>query len=155
MKFLYNLIPSILFLAAYSCGQQEAVNVEQDPRYHSVCWVQNSAEYKFLTTQTYRLAKSQMLVALDDPKWSADEIQVTEGGYEQKPPAVILDVDETVLDNSAYNARNITKGRDYTTESWNAWCNEEKATAIPGAVEFIRAAQGLGVEVIFVTQSSR
>jgi acid phosphatase len=82
---------------------------------------------------------------------SADEIHTTEGNYQTKPPAIILDVDETVLDNSAYNARNIRDGKLFTLEAWNAWCEEQRAIAIPGAVEFIQRAESLGVKVFFIT----
>ena len=122
-----------------------------DPRYNALCWVQKSAEYHALAKQTYRFAAAQLLIGMNDSKWSADEVQVSSGGYETKPPAVILDADETVLDNSAYNARNIVDDEPYSTESWNAWCNEEKADAIPGALEFTKMAKAIEVEVFFVT----
>lgn len=136
---------------SFAVAQQKPVNVEEDPRYGAVTWVQNSAEYRLLTEQTYRMALTQLYVGAKDKKWSADEVQVVEGGFEEKPPAVILDVDETVLDNSAYNARNVAKGEQYSTESWNAWCQEEKAGPIPGALEFIKAAKGIGVDVFYIT----
>ncbi|MEM6468799.1 MAG: HAD family acid phosphatase [Planctomycetota bacterium] len=113
--------------------------------------MQNSAEYRLLTEQTYRLALLQLQVGLQDPNWSADEVQLALGGFQKKRPAIILDCDETVLDNSAYNARRIKAGEPYTTESWNDWCKESKATAIPGSLDFVRAAKGLGVKVFFVT----
>lgn len=140
-----------LCLTSIADAQQEPIDVKKDARFNAVAWVQNSAEYKLLTEQTYRMAMSQLYVGVHDRKWTADEIQVAEGGYEDKKPAIILDVDETVLDNSAFNARNVARGLLYSTESWNAWCNEGKADAIPGALEFIQAAQGLGVEVFFIT----
>ncbi len=104
-----------------------------------------------MTRQCYRLAQYQLNIALSDGHWSADEVQVMEGNYFGKPSAVILDLDETVLDNSAYNARNIVDQQPYDLESWNAWCAEEKATIIPGAADFIKAAVALGVKVMFVT----
>lgn len=126
-------------------------NVRNDERYLALTWVQNSAEYRLLAEQTYRAALIQLAIGVKDKKWTADEVQIEKGDYEDKTPAVILDVDETVLDNSAYNARNIMEGKSYSTESWNAWCLEEKADVIPGALEFTRAARGLGVKVFFVT----
>lgn len=151
MNASFRVLVILLFLTSCSVGQQERIDVEKDSRYNAVTWVQNSAEYKCLTTQTFRMAQTQLNIALNDPKWSADEVQVAEGGYEEKTPAVILDVDETVLDNSSYNARNITTGQNYTTASWNAWCQEAKATPIPGALEFARAAKGMGIEVFYIT----
>ncbi|MEM9943680.1 MAG: 5'-nucleotidase, lipoprotein e(P4) family [Planctomycetota bacterium] len=149
MKLYLAIVMTLL--ATPTLAQQIPVDVENDPRYNSVCWVQNSAEYRALTTQIYRMAFTQFCIGLKDPYWSADEIQLSEGNFEQKKPAVILDVDETVLDNSPYNARNIELNLKYTTESWTAWCQEEKAGPVPGAVEFVRAVEGLGAEIFYVT----
>lgn len=127
------------------------IDIENDHRLQAVAWVQNAAEYQVLTKQTYRLAAMQMLVGLNDAHWTADEVQLEQQDYQAKPPAVILDLDETVLDNSAYNARNIIEGKSYSLPTWNAWCKEEKAGAICGAKEFLTAAKQLGVKVFFVT----
>lgn len=129
----------------------QQIKVEADSRYGGVTWMQNSAEYRLLTMQTYRLALAQLSIGSQDRKWSADEAQIVAGGFEQKSPAIILDIDETVLDNSAFNARNIVQGKQYTTESWNAWCQEGRADAIPGALEFVKGAEGLGVTVFYLT----
>ncbi|MEM6777382.1 MAG: HAD family acid phosphatase [Planctomycetota bacterium] len=127
------------------------VDLRADDRFGALAWIQNSAEYRLLTEQTYRAAMTQLLVGLHDPNWSADEVQLSNGGFQSKQPAVILDCDETVLDNSAYNARNIVEGKPYSTDSWNAWCQEGQAGAVPGSLEFVTAASGLGVSVFFVT----
>lgn len=130
-----------------SVGQEP----QQNKSYDAVTWMQASAEYQLLAKQIYRGAANQLLAGLEDPQWSADEIQVVEGNFQHKPPAIILDVDETVLDNSAYNARNIRDNQSFSLEAWNAWCDERKAKAIPGAVEFIHRAEALGVKVFFIT----
>lgn len=135
--------------ANFGFGQK--TDVEKDPRYNAITWVQQSAEYRLLAEQTYRMALTQLSVGVQDRKWSADEIQIKKGGFEDKPPAVILDCDETVLDNSAYNARNILLGRPYSTKTWNAWCQEEKAKAVPGALDFIKSAEGMGIKIFYVT----
>lgn len=126
-------------------------DIRDDARFNALAWMQNSAEYRLLAEQTYRLALVQLHIAAKDPAWCADEVQFREGGFESKPPAVILDLDETVLDNSAYNARMMLEGMRFTNESWTAWCNEEKATLIPGAMDFIRGAEGMGVALFYVT----
>ena len=68
------------------------------------------------------------------------------------PPAVVLDIDETVLDNSPYQARLIRDGKAYDDASWAAWCKEERARALPGAVAFTQfaAAHGIAVRVCHV-----
>ncbi|MDG2471121.1 MAG: HAD family acid phosphatase [Pirellulaceae bacterium] len=139
-------------LSQNTWGQDVAkVDSQNDPKLNALLWMQNSAEYHALTEQAYRLALIQLKNGLKDESWSADEIQLKENRFEGKIPAVILDVDETVLDNSPFNARNVKDGTSYNLESWNAWVKEEKARAIPGSLEFITAAKNLGVEIFYVT----
>lgn len=67
-----------------------------------------------------------------------------------RPAAVVLDVDETVLDNSPYEVRLVESGTSYPN-GWDEWCNEAVAEPVPGVVEFIGRARELGVEVFYVT----
>jgi acid phosphatase len=141
---------AIFVFAAANLPAQE-INVEKDKRFNAVAWMQNAAEYQALTRQAYRLAEYQLEKSLQDKSWTADEVQLLSVGFSDLPPAVILDVDETVLDDSPYNARNITNGTPYDLPSWNRWCLEEKATPIPGALKFVKAAQKMEVKIFFVT----
>jgi acid phosphatase len=145
----------ILAVAAQACGVPslfaQNVKPESDYRFGAVTWMQKSAEYQLLAEQTYRHALTQLITGLHDRQWSADECQIVDGNFASKPPAVILDLDETVLDNSYYNARNILGGFGHTQENWNQWCQEGKATAVPGALDFVKAAEALGVKVFFIT----
>ena len=122
-----------------------------DRRFNAVAWMQQSAEYHLLTKQTYRHALQQLERGLSDQNWTADEVQLAAKDYRDKKTAVILDVDETVLDNSAFNARNIVDSKNFKSTIWNAWCEEEKALAIPGALDFIHAAESKGVKVFYIT----
>jgi acid phosphatase len=119
----------------------------------SVVWFRTSVEYRAVTTQSYRLAALMLDRALGDKTWTAALEQTGEFGA--KPPAVILDVDETVLDNSESEERNIREGAVYSEARWAEWCNERKATPIPGALEFTRAAAAKGVTVFYVTNRDR
>lgn len=118
---------------------------------HATLWTQTATEYHALALQTYATATAALDAALADSSWSADVAQLQAGGFEALPPAVILDVDETVLDNAAYQARLIRDGGAYSSDTWKAWVDEEAATAVPGALAFTRAADSLGVAVIYVT----
>ena len=122
-----------------------------DDNANATLWVQTSAEYVGATLQAYLQARLMLDQALQDPAWSADLEQQSGGGFGGLPPAVILDVDETVLDNSAYQARLILEQREYETASWNDWVREEKAIPVPGALEFTRYAASRGVTVFYVT----
>jgi acid phosphatase len=111
--------------------------------------MQTAIEYEVAATQAYRLGQLQLDAALKDPRWSA----LTQQGVEPPAltPAVILDIDETVLDNSYYQARLIRDDATFANPTWEAWCLESRATAIPGAVEFTRYAAARGVAVFYVS----
>lgn len=68
--------------------------------------------------------------------------------------AVVLDLDETVLNNVAYQVAREAIGETYTPESWYAWTQEEDATLVPGADKFIDAVNAAGGHVVFVTNRS-
>jgi len=119
----------------------------------SIAWFRTSVEYRAVTTQAYRLAALMLDRAIADRAWTAAHEQT--GDFASKPPAVILDVDETVLDNSESQERDIREGAAYTEARWAEWCGERKATPIPGALEFTRAAAAKGVTVFYVTNRDR
>ena len=102
----------------------------------AVLWVQSSAEYAAAVRQSYALAQRRLEEALAGKPAS---------------PAVVLDLDETVLDNSGFEAGLVSRDQEFTLEAWRAWLAGTGARAVPGAVEFVRHARSLGVEVYFVT----
>ena len=112
-------------------------------------WMQRSAEYEGVALQTWAMAGRIMRLGLEDTTWTA-ALEQSEG-YGSLPPAVIVDVDETILDNSPYAARLIETREGYSDESWDLWVNEAQARAVPGALEFALLARELGVEVFYVT----
>ena len=116
---------------------------------NGVLWMQTGAEYRASALQAYRAARVQLDAALADKTWSAALEQA--GDPSSLPPAVVLDLDETVIDNSAYAARGMIDGTPYTPAGWAAWVREQKAAAIPGAVEFLTYAKSKGVTPFYVT----
>jgi acid phosphatase len=145
-----NCVLVALFFAT-ATGLADEPDVTSDRRYNAVAWMQNAAEYRMSARQAFRLATLQLDKGLSDLSWTADLVQRDTGGYQSKTPAIILDVDETVLNNSAYSARGIVNEESYSTPTWTAWAAEEKAGAIPGALEFIQYARSKHVRVFYVT----
>lgn len=96
-----------------------------------------SAEYYALCVQTYRLAKLVLDTRLRTRPYAA--------------PAVVMDLDETVLDNAAYQVYLARTGRNFHDDSWDAWCLRSLAGAVPGAVDFIEFARARNVAVFFIT----
>jgi len=112
-------------------------------------WVQTSVEHDMVCAQAYALAQVRLKQALKKSSWTAALEQRVD--YEKLPPAVILDVYETVLDNSPFQARLVESNSSFDPQSWKAWVDEEQAALVPGAKDFIRFARSKGVDVFFVT----
>jgi len=125
--------------------------VAADDNLNAVLWVQRSAEYRAIAEQTYRAAAATLDQALADPAWDALVDGEREGSGPGLKPAVVLDIDETVLDNSPYQARLVRDGGEYSDPSWDAWVEERKARAVPGVVEFARAANARGVTLVYIS----
>jgi 5'-nucleotidase (lipoprotein e(P4) family) len=98
---------------------------------------QTSGEARALEYQTYMLAR--MLL---DRDLRNRRIKMRR--------AIIVDVDETILDNSRYQGMLIKKGVNYP-EGWTDWCSRAEATSIPGALEFLKYAHSRGVRVFYIT----
>lgn len=117
-------------------------------------WVQHSPEYRATCQQAYALAELRLREALADPGWTA--VLEQSAAEARRLDAlglrgVILDLDETVLDNSAYAARILQDGREFDPSTWSAWVREEKAGAIPGARAFVQAARKHRVHIYYLS----
>ncbi len=132
-------------------AQATASPVPGHENLHAVLWTQTSVEYGATTQSIYRMAQQLVDDAMADTTWTADLTQRRAGGYGTLRPAVVMDVDETVLDNSAYQARLIEDGGVFTPESWDEWVQSAGADIVPGAAEFVKYAQRRGVLVVFLT----
>jgi 5'-nucleotidase (lipoprotein e(P4) family) len=100
-------------------------------------WVTQSREYKAVCLQTYANAWEKVVVAAQK---------------ESGPWAIVMDLDETVLDNSGYQRRLETSGEAYSQESWEKWVIEEKSGLVPGAKEFIAKVRKLPrARIIFIS----
>jgi len=119
---------------------------------NSILWIQTSGEYLMAATQSYTLARVMLDRGLEDSSWTAAVEQT--GDYSNLPPAIIVDVDETVLDNTPFHARLERAGINWNTDQFYAWVLEAKAQAVPGSVEFLQYAQSKDVAVIYMTNRS-
>lgn len=114
---------------------------------NAALWTKTSAEYVATTLQAYQLAASNLDRALADRQWTAALEQ--RDGYGELPPAIVLDLDQTVLDTSRYNAGLIQGSGSHSTQEFAKWCQEFTAPAIPGAKHFIDYAVERGVAIIY------
>ncbi len=103
----------------------------------SVLWIQRSAEARALYYQTFTLAKIQLV----------NKLSTYHGN---KPPAIVVDVDETVLDNSPYEAMLLVDDKEYP-KYWDDWIDIAVAKPVPGALDFLLYADSMGVDVFYIT----
>lgn len=140
----------IVLQACYNENETSAEpNLDANENLNATLWVQTSAEYDMLCEQTYKTAGWFIDSALSDKNWTAALEQKAE--YNDLPPAIIVDVDETILDNSPFQARLIKHKQVYSDELWQNWVNEKNASPIPGAKAFIDAVHNKGIKIFFVT----
>jgi 5'-nucleotidase (lipoprotein e(P4) family) len=98
---------------------------------------QRAAEYKALCFQAYNIAK----IRIDE----------TIKKHHTKPLAVVSDIDETVLDNSPYDAARALQNLDYSTATWKQWTAKAQCDTVPGAPSFFKYAASKGVKVFYIT----
>ena len=146
--FLLTLGVTALTLSPL-CAEPPATRKWTHERLHGVLWIQTSPEHDFMCRQLYDLAKMRVEEALKDKKWTASLEQT--GNYSKLPPAVIMDLDETVIDNSPFQGRLVDRDADYVDDWWREWVQQGEAEALPGAPEFIHFLLKKGVKPIFVT----
>jgi len=115
-----------------------------------VLWTQRSVEFKATALGAFTLAKIRLDQALADKSWTAAPKEQT-GAFGDLPPAVVLDVDETLLDNSLYQVWMLKNGKTFSGETWSKFVGSQTSTAIPGAVEFAKYAESKGVKVFYIT----
>lgn len=134
--------PAVAAAAAPECVPGNAL-------VNATLWVQSSAEYRAAAMQTYATAKRMLDTALADPSWvgAAEET----GNDPAQPPAVILDADETAIDNTAFEARVIRTGKTFDDAIWKQWGSESAAEAVPGAADFLAYAKSRGVTPFYIT----
>jgi 5'-nucleotidase (lipoprotein e(P4) family) len=124
---------------ALSASVVAALQGQSAPVTHSleIKFVRDSAEYATLARQTYRLA--------------GDAVRRSAQNAGRAPWAVVLDLDETVLDNSAYQLERASYGLPFESASWAAWTERREAGAVPGVSEFIAVVRQLGGHVAWIS----
>ncbi len=128
MRFSFLFI----FLFLFGCN-----NVEISKKEHSLYWQKNSAEYVALSYQAYNIAKLRLDEELNSNL--------------NKRPAIVIDLDETVLNNLPYNEMLIDSSEVFTQESWSKWVNKKIATKVPGSLEFINYAKSKKVKIVYLS----
>ena len=136
-KLILAVIASTLLLGCSTRNNDSILNKEQDHLTLATVWFQSSPELKALYYQGFNIAKERVV-----------EYKKQNGS---KPKAVVVDLDETMIDNSLFQGKMIQTGKPFTAEMWSEWVSLEMAEALPGAVEFTEFCLSENVEVIYLS----
>ena len=156
MKLLRSSALVVITIAAsvvlVHCGNGADDSIQRTHELlNAVLWVQSSAEYEVACLQVFDLATRSLVEALADSEWTAIRAQQGMPNLRRLPPAIIVDVDETVLSNSRFDARTVSLDTQYNQALWDEWVAKSNAEPTPGSTGFLAYAEARGVEVFFVT----
>jgi acid phosphatase len=140
--------------AQVAVAQPAAELPPPDDSLNATVWFQTSVERDLVFRQIYRAAGGKLPAALADKSWDALPEGDRDNDPRALPPAIIVDVDETVLDNSPNQARLIRSGGEFNDAGWDAWVQQRAAKPLPGALEFLNAAARQGVTVFYISNRS-
>ncbi len=127
-------------------GTQPQVVTDNEYQVGGTLYMQKSAEYRALAYQAFNLAHWQL-----DADFDKKNVKKLPKPEQKKPRAIMVDIDETVLDNSPAQAYNIKNRLGFDLKQWYAWGEMRKAKAIPGSVEFLNYANSKGVKIFYVS----
>jgi acid phosphatase len=117
---------------------------------NATLWMQRSVEYRGHALGAFALARMRLDEALTDRSWTAAPTEQT-GAYQDLPPAIVVDLDETVLDNSAYQAWMVMNDKTFAPDTWRRFVFAQVSGAIEGAADFAKYAEAKGVKVFYIS----
>jgi 5'-nucleotidase (lipoprotein e(P4) family) len=145
--FVLSTVFSAYFVTS-STAQQAVPAPAADLQYQvgAILYQQKSAEYRALAYQAFNLARWQL-----DADFDKKNLKKLPKAERRMPRAIVVDIDETVLDNSPANALGAKNNTPFNTKDWYAWGEMRKAKAVPGAVDFLNYAVSKGVKIFYVS----
>lgn len=141
----FSAIAFSLMLALTGCATQHAPSGDEQAQANAqlqqqavmgINWMQQSGEYQALAYQAFNTAK----VAFDNAS-----------APKGKKKAVVVDLDETMVDNSAYAGWQVQHGKAFDGKDWTRWVNARQTQAVPGAVEFNNYVNTHGGTMFYVS----
>jgi 5'-nucleotidase (lipoprotein e(P4) family) len=135
-------LPLLLLICSCCTQKNTVVKSSSDSmifpaKLYSAFYQQQAAEYKALCIQAYNLAHATL-----------DNILIQQ---QESSPAIVTDIDETILDNSPYAVKRALQGEEYSLASWQEWTALAKADTLCGALSFLKYAKRRGVEIYYIT----
>ncbi len=138
MKIKTLLLAAFAFLLLISCKTKtEKENFNQDHLIYATIWYQNSPEMKALYYQGFNIAGERLK--------QYSKLKTA------KPKAVVVDIDDTMLNNVPFQAQEIIDNKEFSSEFWNEWSQLARAEATPGAIEFSKLCDTLGIPIFYIS----
>lgn len=131
-----NSSKKITTIIAETSPQKLPQNISLNGKLFSSLFQQRAAEYRALCLQSYNVARMRV------------ETYVAQT---EKPKAIITDIDETILDNSAYAVHQAYQGLEYVSSSWYEWTEKSAADTMPGAAAFLKYTASKNIQVFYIT----
>ena len=126
--------------AAAQAALKQKQQYQAETETMGLLWMRTSAEYRALAYQGYNVAMNLVKMAVTDPS------------HQRKPLAIVLDADETVVDNTKLMGESIANGNGrFDAPWWRQAVHQGKSQAMPGAVEFLNEVHKQGVEIFYVS----
>ncbi len=144
MRATFGGLALALTASAFLFACTSDIDIESGPD-RAILWVRDAAEFDALAMQAFQAAGDDLPRLIADRSWTALPGQKN---YGLLPPAIILDVDETLVSNVHFQER---LEQPFATKILYEWTANDTATAIPGAAEFAKLAREQGVELFFVS----
>lgn len=137
-------IVSTYFVTVSTAQQPQPQTVDNEYQVAAILFQQKAAEYRALCYQAFNWARR----TLEDDEKAAKKLPKAQRKMSR---AVVVDIDETVLDNSPAQAYAVKNRTPFNLKDWYAWGEMRKAKAIPGAVDFANYAKLKGVRIFYVS----
>ena len=156
MRVLRTATCAVAAMLLSACASMPAPGTEAqspppDDSLNATVWYQTSVERDLVYRGIYRAAGARLEAALADKEWDALPREDRANDPRALPPAIIVDVDETVLDNSPTQVRQILGRSSFNARDWAQWVDQRVAKPLPGAAEFLRAAAAKGVTIFYIS----
>lgn len=136
MKKMFLLVTGCICLLS-ATAQNNSPSIANSGKVWASIYQQRAAEYRALCFQAYNIARLRLDIALKK--------------HSKKPYAVVTDIDETLLDNSPYDAQRAIHNQEFDPKSWKEWTAKAICDTVPGAASFFKYAASKGVAVFYIT----
>ncbi len=145
-NILLFLIYTNIFLYGngISITSREEVDIS---KFTSIQWIQ-SDEYNLLCYQIYQSAKNNINNLMLNKSFST---MLEQNHTKNLPPAIVTDIDETILSNLEFQKELLKKGEAFSYDAWEKYIKRKTATAITGAINYYRYLSKKGIKIIYIS----